>query len=242
MRSIPTPDRLRDPRLIAGAGLAACALAAAAALRPWAGSDPPVAISAAVEEAPAPAPQPAPPPVAPSLEGLRLHGVTPSGAILGFAGGVQRLVPIGRDVTPGLRLSEVRHDRVVLASAAGPLELGFQGPVPAAPAEAPAAAPPAAATEARREENLRYRFGLEPQRSDGRITGFAIRRGAELPILRRAGLQPGDVLVSVNGQSFDSQERVEELAAEIAGSFSAEFEFERGGRRMRTSLRVNDRN
>ena len=144
---------------------------------------------------------------------IRLHGVTASGAIIGYPGGAQRLVRLGQEVRPGLRLQEVRQHHVLLASSAGPIELGFSGPAqPAAAAQPAEAAASAARNDPRREERLQSRFGLEARRSDGRITGFAIRSGAELPVLHRAGLRPGDVLISVNGQSFDSQEKVEELA------------------------------
>lgn len=202
------------------------------------------AATAPPPEAPRAGEQPPSPPAA-NADGLRLHGITATGAIIGYQSGVQRLVRLGRDVLPGLALQELRQHHVLLASSAGPIELGFSGPAraPQAPADAAAAAaPPASAGEARRDEILNYRFGLAARRSDGRITGFAIRPNADLPVLRNAGLRPGDVLVAVNGQSFDSQEKVQELAAEIAGSFTAEFEFERAGQRMRRSLEVNPRN
>lgn len=189
---------------------------------------------------------PVPPPATPivSAEGLRLHGTTGSGAIIGYGGGRQRLVLIGREALPGLALREVRQQSVLLTSGETTVELGFSGPERlerAAVPNEPSRRREQRESEAHREERLQYRFGLEPQRSDGRITGYAIRRGAELPVLRQAGLQPGDVLISVNGQSFDSQEKVEELAREIAGSFTTVFEFERGGRRITRTLEVNPR-
>ena len=84
-------------------------------------------------------------------------------------------------------------------------------------------------------------MGLTPRKVGGRTTGFAIRPGANLPALQRAGLQPGDVLVAVNGQAFESEEKVMELAREIAGSYTADFEFERGVKRMKASTEVNKR-
>ena len=249
MRSIPTPD-LSGRRVVAGAALAALLAAALGlSLRGGRGEEVAPLLVPPEERGSAPAaavPEPAaaPAPAATSTaEGLRLHGVTASGAIIGYPGGAQRLVLIGRDVRPGLRLQEVRQHHVLLASSAGIIELGFSGPAqPAAPAQPAEAAASAARDDPRREERLQYRFGLEARRSDGRITGFAIRSGVELPVLHRAGLRPGDVLDSVNGQSFDSQEKVEELPGEIAGSYTAEFEFERAGRRLRRSLEINPRN
>jgi general secretion pathway protein C len=183
---------------------------------------------------------PAPTP-APDLGGLRLHGLTATGAIIASNGG-QRLVRLGREVIPGVTLEEVRQHHALLSTSAGLFELAFLGSArSAAPLEAAAGATPttAAPMPARPTEVLQYRFGLAPQRTDGRITGFAVRSGAEMPLLQRAGLIAGDVLVGVNGQIFDSEEKVMELAGEIAGSYTAEFEFLRNGRRMKASLPVN---
>jgi type II secretion system protein C len=231
--------------LAAGAGV--LALAAALLLMrpetPPAPAPPPPLPQAAAPSQMAEAAPPAAMP-APSTEGLKLHGLLGAGAVIALPDGRQRWVRVGGDVLPGLRLEEVRQNLAVLASSGGRFELSFEGVATRPPptATAGAAPPPAAAgAERLREDHLRYRLGFEPRRADGRITGFAIRRQADLPMLRRAGLQPGDVLVSVNGQSFDSEEKVQELASEIAGSFTADFEFERDGRRMRRSLEVNPR-
>lgn len=205
-------------------------------------ADPPDAVPRLPEPALAPQvvssalPEPAPP----STDGLELRGVLGSGAIIATPAG-ERLVAIGRDVVPGLRLQQVGLHRAVLVWSAGTVELVLdgRGTETASPAAAVPATDPAA--EARRDETLRYRLGLAPRLDGGRINGFAIRPDADVPVLRQAGLRPGDVLVAVNGQSFDSEEKLMELASEIAGSFTAEFEFERGGRRRRATLEVNPR-
>ena len=207
-----------------------------------------VAVAAPVATTIAPAtPPPAPAQAAapvPDLSQLRLHGLTASGAIIASSTG-QRLVRLGREVMPGVILSEVRQHHALLTTAAGRFELGFLGLADAAAAPLPATAPTErtimASAPARRTEVLQYRFGLAPRRADGRVTGFAVRSGAEMPLLQRAGLRAGDVLVGVNGQTFDSDEKVMELATEIAGSYTAEFEFERNGRRMKALLPVNPR-
>lgn len=180
-----------------------------------------------------------------SIEGLRLHGVLTDGAVIAGPEGGQRLVVVGREVAPGLILREVGLHRIVLAWSDGTAELGFEHGSTEGSADAPPAAAsgerPEAAVDVRRDEILRYRLGFAPRRNRGRTTGFTIRQEADLPALRRAGLRAGDVLVAVNGQSFDSEERVEALPSEIAGSFTAEFVFERDGRRLRARLPVNPR-
>ena len=177
------------------------------------------------------------PPPAPlaDISGLRLHGLLASGAVIGFPSGRQRLVPVGREALPGLTLRRIEQNLAVFDSAGGELRLGFDGPVAAAPG-APAPAPLTSSAEgAQREEALRYRLGLEPRRAGGRVTGFAVRANVEMPALARAGIRPGDVIVAINGSAFD-EERMQELAWQIANSTRLDFEVERGGQRLRLSL------
>ena len=206
---------------------------------PQSAPPPPVAI------APAPPPiiaQPAAPlPAAPAVPpGLVLSGVMGSGAILTFPDGTQRAVPIGRDVVPGLTLKSVGIGHAILASAGGDMRLElnrFGGAVPSAaqpvataPAPSGGADTPAARAVQKRETTA-FRIGLKPERSGG----YTIRPGARVPHLARAGLQPGDVILSVNGSALD-EERLGELSWEIANASRTEFEYVRGGRRMKAIL------
>ncbi len=183
-------------------------------------------------EARPPAASPAPPAMAapapaPDASQLRLAGLLATGAIIGTAGGNQRFVPLGRDVVPGLTLRRVELHHAILASAGGEVRLGFDGA-----AQSGAAPAPAAAETDLRDETLRYRLGLAPRRAGGRIAGFTLRPGASMPALERAGLRPGDVILAVNGSTFD-EERMLELAWQMANSSRTEFEIERGGRRLK---------
>jgi hypothetical protein len=201
----------------------------------------PVAVTAApapatmaipADQAAAPA---APATSAATPEGLRLFGLLGSGAIIGLPDGSQRLVRIGREVLPSLTLVEVRQHNVLLRSATGDITLDFGGVAqPGGPAAAHTARP--AGDAAQREEVLRYRLGLAPRMEGGRVAGFTIRPGANLPALQRAGLRPGDTILSVNGSRLD-EERMMELAWTIANSDRTEFEYERDGRRMRAAVR-----
>jgi hypothetical protein len=188
--------------------------------------------------------------------GLVLHGVLGGGAgggaaIIAAGAGPQRLVPVGSEAAPGLVLKSVGLRDVLLSSGDGDLRLALNmsGGAISVP---PAVAPPAAGTHggqelqnhpelADRRTTVAFRLGLQPRKTNERITGFAFRPGADLPVLVRAGLKPGDVLLAVNGQALESEEKIFELSREIAGSYTAEFEFERGGKKMKTFLEVNRR-
>ena len=116
------------------------------------------------------------------------------------------------------------------------MRLGFDGVAQADPSAAAAAPPPVATgAAAQREETLRYRLGLAPRMAGGRVTGYTVRANVEMPALARAGIRPGDVIVSVNGSSFD-EERLQELAWNIANSSQTRFEVERGGRRLQLTV------
>jgi general secretion pathway protein C len=229
--------RLEAKRAGLAAGAAgSVALVGLLTLRP-AGEEPvppPTPVAAPSIAQPAPAPTPAPPPP-PSAAGLRLYGLLGRGAVIASADGQQQFFALGREVSPGLRLARIEPQAAILASAGGELRLGFDG---AAPVRAAAAGPvPAARTgeDALHDATLTYRLGLAPRRIGSRTAGFIVRRGISMPALEQAGLRPGDLILAVNGSGFD-EERMLELAWEIANTPRTEFEIERGGRRMRLAL------
>lgn len=180
------------------------------------------------------APAPAPPPVqVADASQLKLYGLLASGAVIGYANGGQRLVQVGREALPGLTLVRVEQNFAILQGAGGELRLGFDGVAAASPAST---APPLPAVPGGREEALRYRLGLAPRVESNQITGYTVRANVEMPALARAGIQPGDVIVSVNGRSMNEQ-ILQELAAILASPAGARFDVERGGNRLQLSLR-----
>jgi membrane-associated protease RseP (regulator of RpoE activity) len=204
-------------------------------------------------------------PVAPAAvipEGLSLTGVAGSGAIFSFSDGTQRFVARGREVAPGVTLQAVRLRDVLLAAATTNYRLPLGGtaiaiqppPQPLAPAAggpgaqlvvpgAPRNAMGGPLISEAQQQAMGQQFvaGLEPRQAGGRVTGWTLRPGANLLPLAQAGLQPGDVLISVNGESVQDREQIAGLPAQIANGTKVEFEFERGGQRMRRALEVNPR-
>lgn len=231
-----TPLSPRDRRALTGGGLVILVLLAYLMVRGGGDAPPPPAPppTQAVTAAPPPV-VPQGPPIPPPADAsqLRLFGVMGGGAIIGLADGSQRYVPLGREVLPGLTLKRLEVHAAVLDSGGAEIRLGFDGPAGADAAPGQGAAAPAGDASLR-QETQRYRLGLAPRTQAGRVTGFAVRPGAELPALARAGIQPGDVIVSVNG-SVLNEEQMQELAWTLANSSRTEFEVERGGRRLRLS-------
>lgn len=214
----------------------------------------PPAVAAVPARAPIPPPvvPAAPPPVVapvtaapaatPAATSVTLAGVSGGGgrggsAILAYGGGAQRIVAVGREVMPGVTLREVRGDRIVLAGPGGLSELRVGGTTTGigggTASASPAAGNPRLAADAAARSYVR---AAEPQRVGGRVVGYRVRSAGDIPVLARAGLQAGDILVSVNGNAIDGVERLTGIPAEVAGAASVDVEFVRAGRRMRARV------
>lgn len=195
---------------------------------------------AAAALAPAPAAAlsfqaPAPPAPAVSADGLILYGVSGAGgkgaAIVGSRLGGQRVVPVGSDYRPGLRLAEVGVDYAILQNGAQAVRLELSRFAVGGSAKVTAALP----EQEQKIEAAVLRNILKPVMANNRIGGYALKPGESLPQLIRAGLQPGDVITSVNGSQLD-EERMSELAWQMGNAAKTEFVFIRNGKRMRASV------
>ncbi|MFC4728788.1 type II secretion system protein N [Coralloluteibacterium thermophilus] len=167
--------------------------------------------------------------------GLTLHGVRVAAgggsAILADADGRQSAYAVGDTVAPGLVLARVAADHVVLRGGGGERRLDLPAtaalplPVPAAlPTGTPAVAASRAGVDPQR---LLAETGLRARSEGGRIDGYELIPRGDGGLLRAAGLQPGDVLLAVNGNTLDP-ERLAELEQELAGRGAATLTIRRG--------------
>lgn len=172
---------------------------------------------------------------------LRLYGVRAGAgggsAIIAGPDGKQKPYRVGEPVAQGVTLQAVAADHVVLSVGGRLTNLAFlkpelgAPPPPGAPAvytPPQAAAPPPGLAEIAGQ--------VQPRLEDGRVTGLQVRASAgDAPVLTGAGLQPGDVIVSVNGKPLSG---AESMGAELAASNQAVVEYERGGERRTATLRM----
>lgn len=143
----------------------------------------------------------------------------------------------------GYRLVEVRRDSVLLESASGPVRLSLE----AAPGPEPVGVAAAAADDVEPEEYvpapadagwIRRRFSrsraterlekempvilnetsLVPRVEEGVVRGIAVSRLPDGTLLSEAGLLPGDVLMSINGEPLHGLDALWEVLARLRNS------------------------
>jgi general secretion pathway protein C len=156
------------------------------------------------------------------LAGTRVDGASGRGsAIIAAADGVQQSFAVGDEVIPGVRLVAVAFDSVTLARD-GVNETLFldqsAGPVPVTPAG-----------DAGTRPRLLADLALVPRLDGTRITGFILNPKGSGQAFAAAGLQAGDVLVAVDGQSVAQVRDPAVLAQRLDGG-GAQVTIERGGK------------
>ena len=155
------------------------------------------------------------------------------GAILAGPDGVQKAVGIGETVSDGVTLASVEHDHVMLAHGRTRSRLAFP-PAPPLSSAPPPPPPPAASSQGGADspgadQAATYETALRPVTSGGSTEGYVWRPGTDGGILSAIGLQPGDVLLRINGTPFDRSERFGELADDIVAGRPVEIEYRRNG-------------
>lgn len=180
-----------------------------------------------------------------ALFGVRL-GADParSTAILGNAGGSQASYAVGDLVAPGVTLASVASGHVMLSRGGAQVRVSLPNapatatapaPLPAAPSlPAPTAAGASAALD---PAQLMAQMGLRPRLRAGQADGYTVIPRGDGAMFRRAGLEPGDVLLTVNGQSL-TPERIAEIDQMLRSTPSVVVTLERGGERKTLTLQM----
>lgn len=182
---------------------------------------------------------------------LRLFGVRAGGegggsAIIGLADGRQLSVGVGEEVEPGLVLREVGPDFVTLARGQSLSRLTFtETPTGAAPPPPPPStdqvvtpSPAASAGAVVDPQRLMAQASLRPRIQGLGVNGFTVSSAGNASELRAAGLQAGDVILSVNGTALNSPQAIGALRGQLADAPSAELQYERNGETRTTTIRT----
>lgn len=166
-------------------------------------------------------------------------------AIIGAPDGEQGSYAVGEEVAPGVRLSAVFFDYVVLDRGGRQEKLFLdQSKAPeagAAGAPSPAASSPvpgAAASPGLTAAAARQAFSFSPRQQGGRVTGVTVAPGADPGLYAAAGFQPGDVIVAVNGARIASQTDLVQLQSSLIPGARLSLTVERGAQTVPIALNL----
>ncbi|WP_046652004.1 type II secretion system protein N [Brevundimonas diminuta] len=182
-----------------------------------------------------------------SLFGVRADGAGGGSAIIGLSDGRQVSVGAGEEVEPGLTLSAVAPDHVMLSRGGAPFRLDFPDMTSGAASVALAttAQPAVSAPEPAPAEGvvvdpqrLIAQAGLRPRIQGLGIKGLTVSASGDGGELRNAGLRSGDVILSVNGTALNSPQALAALRGQLADAPSAQIQFERDGQVRSTTVRT----
>jgi len=175
------------------------------------------------------------------LHGVREDRATGRGsAIIALPDGRQMSFAVGEEIMPGVVLTGVGFDNVTI-SRAGMAEQLFLDQSEPAPAAGGAAAPGAPQVAAPAQQSGAFSgaaITFEPRVAGGAINGIIVTPGADGgQAFRAAGFQPGDVIVSVNGQRVTSVDQARSAAVGAGGEVNVMVD--RGGRAVSLRVRLN---
>ncbi|MNI47818.1 putative type II secretion protein GspC [compost metagenome] len=178
---------------------------------------------------------------------MRADGAGGGSAIIGLSDGRQVPTGAGDEVEPGLTLSAVAPDHVMLSRGGAAFRLDFPdiasgvAPVASVAAAQPAVtAPEPASAEGVvvDPQRLIAQAGLRPRIRGLGINGLTVSASGDGGELRNAGLRSGDVILSVNGAALNSPQALAALRGQLADAPSAQIQFERDGQVRSTTVRT----
>lgn len=187
-----------------------------------------------VQAPPPPAPPPVPTLTPADVAQVRVYGTLGNAAIVSIGSEAQQRVSIGRQLLPGIVLESTAPGHIIVARGDTRLKvplLTFDGTAPAATlvttdtkakagpvAKAPTLSRAAFSGDNRRRQTLAFQLGLVREQHGETMLGFRVRKISTMPFFARAGLKDGDIVSTINGGGLHDEEKVMELADELAQS------------------------
>lgn len=173
------------------------------------------------------------------LYGTRIGGL--GSAIIATPDGVQSSFSVGEEIMPGVVLKSVAFDSVTVTQNGRDEIVFIDQSTPAAPGTVPppvstapgAPAPPTAAMTPAATGPINQVADFSPRFTDGKPSGLTISPKGDGAAFRAAGLEPGDVVVAVNGRPVTAAGDLSSLA----GASEAILLVERAGRTVSVPVR-----
>lgn len=169
-------------------------------------------------------------------------------AIIGDSAAAANVFSVGEAVRPGTKLHAVYPDRVIL-DRGGNLEALALPTQSLAGVQMSRAAPPPARTQSQFQENLRRIAESNPgalaeivrtqaYHDKGVLRGFRVYPGRNRQQFARLGLQPGDLVMAINGTPLDDPQRGKEIFDTMGSSDRVTVTVERNGQSQDLTLNV----
>ena len=178
-----------------------------------------------------------------TLYGIRINQATGSGsAIIGGEDGVQMSYNIGEEVMPGVTLSEVAFDFVVLSRNGAKESLYLDQSVPAETVGTAGTGGGTAqsgeyiiddgANQPLTADSLRAAVNFAPRTDNGKVTGLVVSPNGNGQIFSATGFRSGDIIVAVNARPINSAGDVGALMDQIKPGARLSVEVERGAAKL----------
>jgi general secretion pathway protein C len=167
------------------------------------------------------------------LFGVRVDNASGRGsAIIETPDGVQSSFAVGDEIMPGVVLARVAFDNVTI-DRSGVAEQIFLDQSIAAPVAQPSET--ASNDGGNSASLLANSVEIAPRLEGGKVIGMTLNPKGDGTLFKSAGLEPGDLLVAINGKPVGEGEDIRSV---LASGSSASLEIERGGRRMTVSAKT----
>lgn len=168
------------------------------------------------------------------LFGTRINEGAGSGsAIIATPDGLQASFAPGDEVLPGVVLTSVAFDHVVLDRGGSAetlyLDQSTAAPVAAPDGDARVSAPSSGGGDLT-PGDVRRDIGFSPRTEGGRVTGVAVSPSGTGDAFQSAGFQPGDIIVQVNGRPIASTGDLQALMGQLTPGSRLSLHVERGGK------------
>lgn len=179
-----------------------------------------------------------------TVYGIRYNAATGAGmAIIADNDGEQQIYRIGEEVSPGVTLSALEFDHVVL-SRGGSRELLYLDQSQPAPSIQPAVRPEQAApptpsgTNRMTAAELRTGVSFSPSQQGGSFAGLNVAAAGDGSAFRAAGLRDGDVVVAMGGQRITSPSQAAQLSGAFTPGSQVSLTVRRDGREVPVNITV----
>ena len=154
-------------------------------------------------------------------------------AIIATPDGVQSSFAVGDEIVPGVKLKEVGGDFVVIDRGGTAEQLFLDQSTPAPVASPTGAAPPAALVAAPAgAQAILDAVSVQPRMSGSEMSGLILTPKGDGAAFKAAGLEPGDILLAVDGKRVQA---ITDLPALPAGGSGPILQVERAGRTITVS-------